>query len=426
MRQFPAGGLLSELAEQRQLEVRHINQMIERVAEFHRNTAIAPADAPFGEAERIHHWVSENFEHIRPLLNTPGEIEQLERTRQWAETEYKRLVPLMLHRKQQGAIRECHGDLHLGNITLIDDQVTLFDCIEFNPELRWIDVISEVAFLVMDLEDRGYRNYAFHFLNGYLQQSGDYEGLGVLRYYLVYRALVRAKVAMLRKQQAGADTQAVQTANAEYLQYMQLAQESIGRGQPAVLITYGVSGTGKSTIARQLCEAAGMVQLRSDTERKRMVGLAATERSASGTGKGLYTAEQTARTYQRLAELAVVVLQAGYAVIIDATFLQRQYRDLFRALADQNGVPFVILECQAEDAEIERRIKARELLGGDPSEATLEVLQEQRKAGQVLAREEIPYSISANSGSGNIEHILGELTGRLNQAGTGHPKGDYF
>lgn len=426
MRQFPAGGLLSELAEQRQLEIRHIDQLVERVADFHRNTAIAPADAPFGEAKRIHHWVSENFQHIRPLLSVADEIEQLERTRQWAETEHKRLVPLMLRRKQRGAIRECHGDLHLRNITLIDDQVTLFDCIEFNPELRWIDVISEVAFLVMDLEDRGYPNYAFHFLNGYLQQSGDYEGLGVLRYYLVYRALVRAKVAMLRKQQAGAEQEVVQAAHAEYLQYMQLAQQSIRRGQPALLITYGVSGTGKSTVARQLCEATGMVQLRSDTERKRMAGLAATERSASGTGKGLYTAEQTVKTYQRLAELATLVLKAGYAVIVDATFLQRQYRDLFRALADQNRVPFVILECQAADAEIERRIKVREAWGGDPSEATLEVLQAQRAAGQALAKEEIPYSVGVNSGIGDIGPILGELKEKLNAAGTDRPMEGYF
>ena len=426
MRQFPAGGLLSELAERRQLEIRHIDQLVERVADFHRNTAIAPEEAPFGEAKRIHHWVSENFQHIRPLLSVADEIEQLERTRQWAETEHKRLVPLMLRRKQRGAIRECHGDLHLRNITLIDDQVTLFDCIEFNPELRWIDVISEVAFLVMDLEDRGYPNYAFHFLNGYLQQSGDYEGLGVLRYYLVYRALVRAKVAMLRKQQAGVEQEVVQAAHDEYLQYMQLAQQSIRRGQPALLITYGVSGTGKSTIARRLCEATGMVQLRSDTERKRMAGLAATERSASGTGKGLYTAEQTAKTYHRLSELATLVLKAGNAVIVDATFLQRQYRDQFRALADQNRVAFVILECQAADVEIEHRIKTREARGGDPSEATLEVLQAQRAAGQALATEEIPYSIAVNSSIRDIGHILGELKERLNAAGTDRPMEGYF
>ena len=242
---------------------------------------------------------------------------------------------------------------------MIDDKVTLFDCIEFNPELRWIDVISEVAFLVMDFEDRGYRNYAFHFLNSYLQQSGDYEGLDMLRYYRVYRALVRAKVAILRRQQAGTDQQAVQTANTEYHQYLQLALQGIRRDRPAVLITCGVSGTGKSTIARQLCEATGMIQLR--------------------------------------------------------------YRDLFRTLAEQSRVPFVILECQAAGSEIERRIETRKVQGGDPSEATLEVLQQQRKAMQSLTAEEVPYVIRVNSSAGDIGPLVGEVAGRLNPAGTGHP-----
>lgn len=426
MRQFPAGGLLSELAEQGTLEIGYIDQLVERVAEFHRDTVVAAPDAPFGEAERVHHWASENFQQIRPLLGSADEIEQLEQVRQWTEGEYKRIGPLMVRRKQQGAIRECHGDLHLGNITLLDGEVTLFDCIEFNPELRWIDVMSEVAFLVMDLEDRGYRNYAFHFLNGYLQQSGDYEGLDVLRYYLVYRALVRAKVAMLRAQQVEAEQEVVQAAHADYRQYMQLAQQSIGRGRPVLLITYGVSGTGKSTIARQLCESTGMVQLRSDIERKRMAGLAPTERSLSTTGEGLYTDGHTEKTYQRLADLATVVVKAGYAVIVDATFLQRRHRDRFRALADHNRVPFGILECLAVDAEIERRIEARDVQGGDPSEATLDVLQAQRSSGQPLADEEIPYSIEVNSGSVDIGHILDELAQRLNQSGRDRPKGGYF
>jgi len=426
MRQFPAGGLLSELAERKQLEVRYIDQLVERVAEFHRNTAVASADTPFGEPESIHHWVSENFQQIRPFLKTPAEIKQLEGIRQWTEAEHEQLAPLISRRKRRGSIRECHGDLHLGNITLIDDQVTLFDCIEFNPDLRWIDVISEVAFLAMDLEDRGYRNYAFRFLNGYFQQSGDYEGLGVLRYYLVYRALVRAKVAMLREQQAAVDQQAVQTLHAEYLQYMQLAQQSISRGQAAVLITFGVSGTGKSTIAGQLCESAGMVQLRSDTERKRLAGLAATARSKSGTGKGLYTAAHTAKTYKRLAELAAVVLQAGYAVVVDATFLQRQHRDLFRVLAEQNRVPFVILECQAADTEIERRIKTREAQGKDPSEATLDVLQAQRQAGQALAEDETPYTLRVNSRDRDFGQLPDGLKERLNPVRVDQPGGDYF
>ncbi|MFQ5642292.1 MAG: AAA family ATPase [Thiogranum sp.] len=424
MHRFAAGGLLSQLAQRGRLEAGHIDQLVERVAGFHRDTDVASQEAPYGEAAQIKRWVSENFRQIRPLLTGPGETGQLEAIQQWTESEQQRLEPLMLHRKRQGAVRECHGDLHLGNITLIDNRVTLFDCIEFNPELRWIDVISETAFLVMDLADRGYPHYAARFLNGYLQHSGDYEGLGMLRYYLVYRALVRAKVAMLRRQQTAADQPAAQAANAEYLQYMQLAQRSTRRGRPALLITYGVSGTGKSTIAGQLCEAAGMLQLRSDIERKRMAGLEATAHSASAPGQGLYTADHTDRTYQRLAELATTVLQAGYAVVVDATFLQREQRDRFRALAGQQRVPFIILECRAADTEIERRVRFRAQQGDDPSEATLEVLQAQRRAGQALAADEIPAAVSLSSD--DIGPALDALSDRLGEAETGGLTGGYF
>ena len=421
MRRFAEGGLLSELAEQGKLETGHIDQLIERVAVFHRDAEVAPVDTPYGEADRIHHWVRENFRQIRPSLTIAAKIEQLESVQRWTEAEHRRLEPLMRRRKQQGAIRECHGDLHLGNITLIDNRVTLFDCIEFNPELRWIDRFSEVAFLVMDLVDRGYPPYAFRFLNGYLQHTGDYEGLDLLRYYLVYRALVRAKVAMLRKQQAGADQAA---AHAEFLQYLQLARQGARRGHPALLITYGVSGTGKSTLAAKLCEAAGMLQLRSDIERKRMAGLEAGERSASAPGQGLYTADRTGQTYQRLAELAATVIEAGYAVVVDATFLQRQHREQFRSLAERYRVPFLILACRAEDAEIERRIRSRAEQGGDPSEATLEVLQQQRRVGEALAPDESDLAVDLTGD--RIQPALDALAKLPVGSGTGAARGDYF
>jgi aminoglycoside phosphotransferase family enzyme/predicted kinase len=397
MRQFAGDGLLSQLAERKQLNASHIDQLVDQVAGFHESTQRASPDAPYGEPQRIHHWVSENFQHIRPSLKTAGRVAQLDGIQRGVEDERKRIETLLAHRKQDGFIRECHGDLHLGNITLIDGKVTLFDCIEFNPELRWIDAFSDVAFLVMDLDDRQYRNFAFHFLNAYLHRSGDYQGLGVLRYYMVYRALVRAKVAMLRRQQAARHSALFKDADAEYSQYMRLAERYLAPDQPALLITCGLSGSGKSTVARQLSETSGIIQIRSDVERKRMSGLDAADKSRSDLNEGLYSASQTEKTYRRLAELAKGVLQAGYSVIVDATFLQRQYRDVFRKLAEKLGVAFTIVHCVATDQELEQRIQAREREGGDPSEATLGVLNAQRKNQQPLGSDEKPYAIRLDS-----------------------------
>ncbi|MEN8801547.1 MAG: AAA family ATPase [Thiogranum sp.] len=391
MRQFADDGLLSQLAERKHLDAALIDQLVDQVVDFHQSTQRASPDAPYGEARQIHHWMGENFQHIRPSLKSARRIAQLDGIQRGVEAERTRIETLLAQRKQDGYIRECHGDLHLGNITMIDGKVTLFDCIEFNPELRWIDVFSDVAFLVMDLDDRHYRHFAFRFLNAYLQRSGDYRGLGVLRYYMVYRALVRAKVAMLRRQQAARDSALFGTADAEYSQYIELAESYLAPGQAALLITCGLSGSGKSTVARQLSETSGMIQIRSDIERKRMSGLEAGEKSRSGLEEGLYSASQTDKTYLHLAELATGVLQAGYSVIVDATFLQRRYRDVFRRLAEKHKLPFTIVHCVATDKELEQRIQARGLEGRDPSEANLEVLNAQRKNQQPFDPDEKSY-----------------------------------
>jgi len=169
-------------------------------------------------------------------------------------------------RKQQGRVRECHGDLHLGNLAWVNGSLVIFDCIEFNPALRWIDVVSEVAFCYMDLLHRERRDLAFRFLNGWLEVSGDYQGIALLRYYAVYRAMVRAKVAALRARQSGAGASEVE-------QWLQLA-EQLTRTPPLRLwITHGLAGCGKTTLSQTMLQEQGLVRLRSDIERKRLAGL---------------------------------------------------------------------------------------------------------------------------------------------------------
>lgn len=412
MLQFPANGLLSQLAAAGRLESAHIDQMIERVAGFHQATARASAASAFGDPQHIHHWVVENFEHIRPTISSAQDLQQLERLRDWVEQERERLDSLLRARKRDGFIRECHGDLHLGNITLIDGEVTPFDCIEFNPELRWIDVMSEVAFLIMDLQERGYAGFANRFLNGYLQHSGDYEGLGVLRYYLVYRAVVRAKVAVLRAQQADPASQVLRHARLEYHEYAQLAERYTAARHAVLLITYGLSGSGKSTLAQQLCQRAGPLQIRSDIERKRLAGMAALDSSGSALGSGIYSRDRTEQTYRRLADLAAAALAAGYGVIVDATFLQRRQRLMFRELAEAQAVPFAIIDCQAPEAELRRRIRLRQGTAGDASEATLQVLDSQLGSREPLDRDETARAIWVDTAAPRYLEVLLEQLGR--------------
>ena len=388
MRQFPDKQLLSELAEDNQLTTSQIDQLGEKLAVFHQTTDQASQESDYGHPALIQHWVSENFRYLLPLLNTGKDREQLQRIQQWTHEQEQQLKQHFVHRKHHGFIRECHGDLHLRNLTIIDGVITPFDCIEFNDELRWIDVMSELAFLIMDLNTRGYPHFGHQLLNSYLQLTGDYEGLKGLPYYLVYRALVRAKVAILRREQVSPQSQDYLECTAEYRHYMQFAFQHIDKVRPVLFITHGFSGSGKSTLAKALNEARGIIQIRSDIERKRLSGLSARERHKLDVEKGIYESQRTEETYQRLAELATFVIKSGFSALLDATFLKPSHRDLIRRLADTLQVPFLILDCIAPKQILEQRIHVREKVGHDPSDATLQVLEAQRGNSQPLRTDE--------------------------------------
>ncbi len=414
MRQFPDKQLLSELAEDKQLKDSHINQLSEKIAIFHQTTDQASPESDYGQPALIQHWVSENFRYLLPLLNAGKDREQLERIRQWTHEQEQQLKRYFEHRKHHGFIRECHGDLHLRNLTIIDGMITPFDCIEFNDELRWIDVMSELAFLVMDLDTRGYPHFGHQLLNSYLQLTGDYEGLKGLPYYLVYRALVRAKVAILRREQVSPQSQDYLESTAEYRHYLQFAFQHIDTIRPILFITHGFSGSGKSTLAKALNEARGIIQIRSDIERKRLSGLRAKERSGHEVEKGIYDSQRTEETYQRLAELATFVIKAEFSVLLDATFLKQSHRDLIRRLADTLQVSFLILHCIAPKQMLQQRIHIREEVGQDPSDATLQVLEAQRSKAQPLRTDEQNVTITVDTSQENyLQPLLENLSRRL-------------
>jgi aminoglycoside phosphotransferase family enzyme/predicted kinase len=391
MRRFPQETLLSHVLEQGGLTSAHIDAVARQIADFHRLAAIARSDSPFSTPDGVRRPVEQNFRQIGPRLRRPEDREKLEALAAWSDTEHAARWDDFAARKADGFIRECHGDMHLGNMALLEGRVTVFDCIEFNDSLRWIDVMSEAAFLAMDLEDRGRRDFARRFLNAYLELTGDYRGLAVLRYYLVYRALVRAKVAAIRADQAGP---AERDGNwADYRDHIDLAERLTRAVQPRLLITHGLSGSGKTTVSQALLEASVAIRLRSDVERKRLFGLAPDARSASAIETGLYTAEASRQTYERLSDLARAVIRSGYPVIVDAAFLKRAQRERFRELASSLGVPFAILRCRAEEGVLRKRVAMREQVGKDASEAGPAVLERQLASLEPLAEHEAQIAI---------------------------------
>lgn len=409
MRQFDPASGLDQLEEQGRLTLHHADAMAETVADFHARIPCVPQSSTWGSAETIWQPVVQNFEQIAVRIEGNREAQDLLNTiRAWSESEHARLRANFEQRRTQGLVRECHGDLHLANMAWENDRLLVFDCIEFSPALRWIDAISEVAFCYMDLLHREHPDLASRFLNRYLEHSGDYAGMTLLRFYAVYRAMVRAKVALIRASQPGLAGEEKNRETQMGMDYLRLALSLKGRTSPRMVITHGLSGSGKTTFSQQLVMQLEMISLRSDIERKRLAGLDALAKSGSGMESGIYTRDFSHRTYEHLAGLAEKLLQAGWSVLIDATFIARWQRELFRQLAERCNVPLHILDFDLPEEILRQRVYARSAEGRDASEADVSVLEQQLKTHEPLASEETEFAIRADS----VESVVTKLKGK--------------
>lgn len=402
MRRFAQSSLLDRRLARGEVAPELIDALADRIAAFHDGAARCPAGAPYGSPAVVWAAVAENFRQLRQYL-PEADAGALAGVEAWSRVGADRLGALIAARRNDGMVRECHGDLHLGNIALFRGRPLIFDCIEFNPNLRWIDVINEVAFMVMDLEERGRADYGRRFLSRWLERSGDFVGLPLLVFYQVYRALVRAKVAAIRAgQQAGEKRRRELAVCTQYLDYA--ARITLPRKRFLALM-HGISGAGKSWAAQILLEAAGAVRLRSDVERKRLAGLPMFADSRSAVGDGIYSTEMTAATYARLAELARGVLAAGYPVVVDAASLKAWQRELFRRVASELEVPFLLVHCRAPEAILRCRLAAREA-AADASEADAAVLARQMWSLEPLADAERGGCLPVDTGDITRDELL--------------------
>ncbi len=386
MRRFPADGLLSHRPGELTPEL--MDRLARQIADFHSRIETCPQEEPWGAPDLVLHPMVENFHHIGQLEHDPDLEAQLKRLETWTRHSHARLADTIARRKRDGFVRECHGDMHLGNITLVDGDPVIFDAIEFNPALRWIDLMNEIAFLTMDLDEKGRPELAQRVLNHYLEQSGDYEGLALLRFYQVYRAMVRAKVTALRLGQSDLEAGERESLIAEFRKYLQLAERYTHGGTPGIIITHGASGSGKSRAARKLVLDIPAIQVRSDVERKRLAGLDAQARTHAEVAGGIYSGDFTRRTYDRLLVLAEAIIAAGFVAVADATFLRREQRRPFQELAQRLKAPFLILEMQTPETVLRKRVRARLEKGKDPSEANEAVLSKQLEQMEPLVEEE--------------------------------------
>ncbi|TBW49672.1 hypothetical protein EZI54_19315 [Marinobacter halodurans] len=405
MRQFDQANLLDAIQEKGNLTSDAMKDLARQVAEFHRELPRVPDDKPLGTPEAVYAAMQENFDQVRPLLDDPELLKQVDELEAWTRTTFNRLEDRIAQRRADGYVRECHGDLHLSNITFYEGEVTVFDCIEFNEPFRWIDVINDIAFLLMDLESRGENRLAMDVLNTYLEYSGDFDALPLLPLYKAYRAMVRAKIALLTRGNDGLSEAQKAGLLDTFRTYAQLADSYGACPNPYLLATTGLSGSGKTVVSGALARELGLVRLRSDVERKRLHGLDPLARSGSGVGTDIYSAESTRKTYDRLAALAHELLLSGCPVIVDAACLKHAERARFNELAAELGMPFALIDCQAPEALRRKWIRAR---SNDASEATEALLDEQMSWLEPLAEDEKGHTVHVHTEEDQVAESLAD------------------
>jgi aminoglycoside phosphotransferase family enzyme/predicted kinase len=401
MREFPSDARLDRRLAANDVPRAAFGELGARLAELHARLPRLRGAA----AGEISAAALRNVDELEAAV-AKGDDRTLAALRTWTARQCERLHPIFAQRAAAGAHRECHGDLHLQNLLWRDGKIVAFDALEFDRKLRDIDRLSEIAFLAMDLQAHGRGDLAYEVLSRYLETCGDYGGVDVLPFYLVYRALVRAKVAAIKAAQSAAEGHDAQ-------RYLETAAELAARATPLLVITHGLSGSGKTTVTDELVSRLPAIRARSDLERKRLHGLAPLARTGSGLRAGLYAASATQKTYAALAKIADCLLRNGQNALIDATFLRRSERLDFRQIAACNAARFAILECAASPAELERRVRARAQKGRDASEADLAVLAHQLATVEPLDRAERRHAVTVDT-ERDIHYA--ELAARLRQA----------
>lgn len=391
MRRFAGGTLYETIRRGDVPTMSFFRRLAECIAEFHGRAEIR---TDYGGISGIARVVDENVETLASMIGCPFDKSKIRKLESLARAALETNRILLDARRSDGYVRRCHGDMHLNNICMSGDRPVLFDAIEFNEDFACIDVLYDLAFLLMDLGRCGLGVQAGHLLNRYIEKSGDYSGLAALPLFLSCRAAMRAHVTITAANLEKAAAASLRESDAMTL--LDRAIAYLEPNPPKLVAIGGISGTGKSTLAAGIATAIGRapsaIVIRSDVVRKHLWGVD----ELSHLPHEAYAAEITHRVYWHALELAALVLDGGYSCIIDAVFGSAEQRNEIEALACSKKVPFRGLWLEAPESILEARVAARIR---DASDATVEVLRAQ------LAQISRPPNWTEIDASGSAEEI---------------------
>lgn len=373
MHQFGAADELAALLASGELAPPALAAFGRELARLHEGLPCPDAGEPWGRPDSVRALLLRNLAECQQAAERLDAAQLVHSLSDAYQSRIEAAAAWMASRRAAGRVRECHGDLHAGNIARYGGRLLAFDCIEFEPAFRWIDVAEEIACLYMDLRARRFDAHAQAFIGGYLFEVGDYSACRLLHLYGAHRALVRAKVAALRVGNAS-EAQSRAASREAHCRYLECAKDLLAARRPQLILMCGLSGSAKTWLAERLASSLGAVHVRSDIERKRLAGLTAVQRSAAALDEGLYSAAMSTATYERLRQCAGEALDGGLSVIVDATCQRRRQRGLLSSLGPEHHAEVRLVFCHAPREVLEARIAARERAGADASEADRRVL----------------------------------------------------
>jgi uncharacterized protein len=376
MYRLPQDRILNFLLEHDQVSLEMIEKLARKLALFHAEANTNPTISSFGKLENILFNIEENFNQTKKYRDITITGQQFQRIKRFSQRILKKKAGIIAERVASNHIRDCHGDLHSAHICFLNG-ICIFDCIEFNDRFRFIDTIADIAFLAMDLDHYGRADLSRRFINTYIETSQDNQIPELLRFYKCYRAYVRGKVESFKIDDPYITPEEREQTNQTARNYFNLA-ESYSRPRPILLIMVGPTGSGKTTVAQVVAKRLGLTVISSDVVLKQLASVPLTEHRFEKTGTGIYSAEFSRRTYERLYSEAHKILSQGDSVVLDATFLNITGRRRAKELADETGAEFFALECRLDEANIRQRLEDR-LKTRSVSDGRWEVYKAQKK-----------------------------------------------
>jgi uncharacterized protein len=388
MRRVPEDRLMTQMLKNESISVESLDALADRIAYFHSQAARGREIAGFGSVEVILQNVRENFDQVRPFVGNTIEEKTFREISERSMGFLNEHKELFQERVRAGFIRDCHGDLHVDHVVMLD-RIMLFDCIEFNDRFRYGDTAADLGFLLMDLDFLGYPAFAKRLTERYAHSSGDSEVLTLLPFYESYRAFVRGKVLGFELEEPEIPLEEREKVRATARDYFRLSLSYLEPAPPpALVITVGLVATGKSYLAGLLGKRLGIEPMRSDLLRKEIYGLPVFQHQLDMYGQGIYTPVSTERIYGTLLEKARQALADGHSVILDASFLRHEHRMQARELAREAKAKFKQVECTASEDVVRSRLEQRLTRTDEPSDGRWEIFQQQESAFEPIRPEE--------------------------------------